>query len=104
MRESHGCPPLSPVCQRWIAIEGGLLLVVLHVRCERGGRIVAAIAHSALKRFLVVVRLHVDLQVIAVRSISFEFTEKRKLIFHEIACDTSSDSRRIINKIDCSNG
>lgn len=43
-----------------------LFLVVLHVRGERRGRVVAAIADGALEWFLVVVRLHVDLQVITV--------------------------------------
>lgn len=40
--------------------------MVLHVRGERGRRAVAPIANRALERFLIVMRFHVDLQVIAV--------------------------------------
>lgn len=43
-----------------------LLLVVLHVRGEGGCRVISSIADGALKGFAVIVRLHVDLEVIAV--------------------------------------
>lgn len=43
-----------------------LLLMVLHVRCEGGCRVISSIADGALKGFAVIVRLHVDLEVIAV--------------------------------------
>lgn len=41
-----------------------LFLVVLHVRCEGGCRVIAPIADGALEGLSVVVRLHVDLEVI----------------------------------------
>jgi len=40
--------------------------MVLHVRREGGRRAVTPVAHRALERFLIVVRFHVNLQVIAV--------------------------------------
>lgn len=43
--------------------------MVLHMRCERRGRIVATIAYGTLKRFLIVVRLHMNFQVIAASDI-----------------------------------
>lgn len=42
-----------------------LLLVVLHVRGEGCRSVIAPIADGALKGFAVVVRLHVNLKVIA---------------------------------------
>lgn len=42
-----------------------LLLVVLHVRGEGGRSVIAPIADGTLEGFAVVVRLHVDLKVIA---------------------------------------
>lgn len=77
----------SPVGQCRIAIQCGLFLMILHMRCERRSCIVASIAYGALKRFLIIMCLHVNLQVIAgYRSISNETIQKRdKLIFHEIA-------------------
>lgn len=44
-----------------------LLLVVLHVRRESCGRVIPAIADGALEGFAVVVRLHVDLEVVTER-------------------------------------
>lgn len=67
----------SPISQRWIAIQCLLLLMILHMRCERSGRIVATIANGALKWFLIVVRLHVDLQMIAASDFEWkQFREK----------------------------
>jgi len=40
-------------------------MMVLHVRRERGRRAVTPVANRTLERFLIVVRFHVDLQVIA---------------------------------------
>lgn len=40
--------------------------MVLHVRGEGGCRVISSIADGALKGFAVIVRLHVDLEVIAV--------------------------------------
>jgi len=40
-------------------------VMVLHVRRERGRRAVTSVANRTLERFLIVVRFHVDLQVIA---------------------------------------
>lgn len=42
-----------------------LLLVVLHVRGEGSRSVIAPIADGTLEGFAVVVRLHVDLKVIA---------------------------------------
>lgn len=41
-----------------------LLLVILHMRGEGGGCVVTAVTHGALERFTIVVRLHMDLEVI----------------------------------------
>jgi hypothetical protein len=41
-----------------------VLLVVLHVRGECRGRVVTPVTHRALERLLVVMRLHVNLQVV----------------------------------------
>jgi hypothetical protein len=41
-----------------------VLLVVLHVRSECRSCVVAPVAHRALERLLVVMRLHVNLQVV----------------------------------------
>lgn len=42
-----------------------LFLVVLHVRGESGCRVIASIADGALEGLAIVVRFHVDLEVIA---------------------------------------
>lgn len=53
-----------------------LALVALHVRRERGRRAVAAVAHRALERLLVVVRLHVDLQVVTERVAAVQYNSR----------------------------
>lgn len=54
--------------------------MVLHVRRERGRRAVAPVAHRTLERFLIVVRFHVNLQVIATirKIVSCEFVSNRR--------------------------
>lgn len=54
------CIRVATCCQ-----YGSVLLVLLHVRCEGGGGVVATVAHAALEGLLDVVRFHVDLQVVA---------------------------------------
>ena len=39
--------------------------MILHMRCECGGRIVTSVADRTLERLLIIVRLHVDLEMIA---------------------------------------
>jgi len=46
-------------------------MMVLHVRRKRGRRTVTSIAHRALERFLIVVRFHMNLQVITVNKYVF---------------------------------
>lgn len=62
-RQRTGRP--RTVRQVWTPGQRNLLLVVLHVTGQGRRRIVAPITDRTLERFLVVVRLHVDLQVIA---------------------------------------
>lgn len=61
-RRTLKTPELISRCVRVVVL---LFLVVLHVRRECCRRVVSAIAHRALIGFAVVVRLHVDLQVVA---------------------------------------
>jgi hypothetical protein len=52
-----------------------VFLVVLHVRGKGRRCVVTPVAHCALERLLVVVRLHVNLQVVAAINKPFEHLE-----------------------------
>lgn len=54
-----------PIIEGVVPLECCLFFVTLHVRCECSRCIVASIANRALERFLIVMRFHVDFQMIA---------------------------------------
>lgn len=57
---------LLPINVRWcIPLKCGLFLMILHVRCQRSGCVISTIAYSTLKWFLIVMRFHMNFQMIA---------------------------------------
>lgn len=65
MNKWSGIACYLPIIQSVVPLECCLFFVTLHVRCKCGRCIVASIANRALERFLIVMRFHVDFQMIA---------------------------------------